>query len=123
MSISGYLLIGKITLIAAILAAILTGILYWKLDIRKACSMLYDLPIKPKPAKSLRQPDTRPAKPPRQLDTKPVKPPRQSDTKTEKASAVVTTRSEEEPKTELLNRYETVCLYKQTFIHTSNIIE
>ncbi len=100
MSISGYLLIGKVTLIAAILAAILTGILYWKLDIRKACSMLYDLPIKPKPAKPPRQPDTR-----------------------EEKTGIVTVKCEEEPKTELLNRYETVCLYKQTFIHTSNIIE
>lgn len=97
MSISGYLLIGKITLIAAILSAILTGILYWKLDIRKACSMLYGLPIKPKP-------------------------PRQLDAKIEKAS-IPTSKCEEDPKTELLNRYETVCLYKQTFIHTSNIIE
>ena len=98
MSISGYLLIGKITLIAAILAAILTGILYWKLDIRKACSMLYDLPIKPKPAKPLRQSDT-------------------------KKTNIAPIKCEEDPKTELLNRYETVCLYKQTFIHTSNIIE
>ena len=111
MSISGYLLIGKITLIAAILAAILTGILYRKLDIRKACSMLYDLPIKPKPAKPLRQLDTRLAKPPRQPDTRKEK------------TGIVTVKCEEEPKTELLNRYETVCLYKQTFIHTSNIIE
>ena len=100
MSINGYLMAGRINFIAAIFGVILTGILYWKLDIRKACSMLYDLPIKPKP----------------------VKPPRQPDTRQEKIG-IVTVKCEEEPKTELLNRYETVCLYKQTFIHTSNIIE
>ena len=38
-------------------------------------------------------------------------------------ASISTTKCEEDPKTELLNRYETVCLYKQTFIHTSNIIE
>ena len=100
MSINGYLMAGRINFIAAIFGVILTGILYCKLDIRKACSMLYDLPIKPKPAKLPKQPNT----------------------KTVKAS-ISTTKCEEEPKTELLNRYETVCLYKQTFIHTSNIIE
>ena len=92
MSINGYLMAGRINFIAAIFGVILTGILYWKLDIRKACSMLYDLPIK-------------------QPNTKKVK------------ASISTTKCEEDPKTELLNRYETVCLYKQTFIHTSNIIE
>ena len=47
MSINGYLMAGRINFIAAIFGVILTGILYWKLDIRKACSMLYDLPIEP----------------------------------------------------------------------------
>ena len=56
MSINGYLMAGRINFIAAIFGVILTGILYWKLDIRKACSMLYDLPIKPKPAKPQKQP-------------------------------------------------------------------
>ena len=100
MSINGYLMAGRINFIAAIFGVILTGILYWKLDIRKACSMLYDLPIKPNPAKPPRQPDTRKEK-----------------------IGIVTVKCEEQPKTEILNRYETVCLYKQTFIHTSNIIE
>ena len=59
MSINGYLMAGRINFIAAIFGVILTGILYWKLDIRKACSMLYDLPIKPKPAKPQKQPNTK----------------------------------------------------------------
>ena len=45
MSINGYLMAGRINFIAAIFGVILTGILYWKLDIRKACSMLYDQPV------------------------------------------------------------------------------
>ena len=40
MSINGYLMAGRINFIAAIFGVILTGILYWKLDIRKACSMM-----------------------------------------------------------------------------------
>ena len=59
MSINGYLMAGRINFIAAIFGVILTGILYWKLDIRKACSMLYDLPIKPKPASPQKQPNTK----------------------------------------------------------------
>ena len=62
MSINGYLMAGRINFIAAIFGVILTGILYWKLDIRKACSMLYDLPIKPKPAKPQKQPNTKKVK-------------------------------------------------------------
>ena len=62
MSINGYLMAGRINFIAAIFGVIFTGILYWKLDIRKACSMLYDLPIKPKPAKPQKQPNTKKVK-------------------------------------------------------------
>ena len=98
MSIGGYLIVARVALIAAMLTTVVTGILCWKLELGKACSMLYGLPMKKcRPLRSKRQPD-------RKTEALP-----QSTVK--------------EPKTELLNRYETVCLYEQTFIHTQSVIE
>ena len=98
MSIGGYLMVARVALIAAMLAAVVTGILCWKLEPGKACRMLYGLPVKKyRPLRSKRQPVTKP-----------------------KALPHITVK---EPKTELLNRYETVCLYEQTFIHTQSVIE
>lgn len=98
MSIDGYLMVARAALIAAMLAAVVTGILCWKLEFGKACSMLYGLPMKKcRPLRSKRQPVTK--------------------------KKALTQSIVKEPKTELLNRYETVCLYEQTFIHTQSVIE
>lgn len=105
MSITGYLILCRIALAGGILGAVSAVVLYRRLEIRKACSMLYGMPLRKKPAKMA-------------LASSKLPP-------TQQLAAPYS-----EP-TDVLERQDTVCLYRQkpemkyeqTYIHTDMVIE
>lgn len=103
MSVAGYMFLCKITLAAGAAGVIAMIILYRKLEIRKACSILYGFPIK---------------------KAKTVKNPVQADQSMKIQNTQVL------PQKTDMGGTDTICLrprsvtrYEQTFIHTNAVIE